>query len=46
MATDTDVEVNVFQSTLTSLYISIAIAQFLLHTLGSLHLSKNIFWHL
>ena len=41
MATDRDIEVNVFQSTLTSLYISMAIAQFLLHTLGHLHLFKN-----
>ena len=40
MATDTCIEVNVFQCTLTAMYVSIAIAQFLLHILSHLHTLK------
>ena len=44
MATGADIEVNVFQSTLMLMSTPIALAEFLHHTLGLLHLLKMIFW--
>ena len=44
MSTGANIEVNVFEYTLTSMFTPIAIGQFLHHTLGLPYLLKMIFW--